>query len=578
MDLPILIPVVRALRSALRGTIVEEVRQDDDRFRFVFVAQDDTPRSLVISIAPHRPWIGRPASRSARRVLSPTHAEAMLRRQLKGLQLVDMFLADGDRVITLRFADGQTLVAELVPHRANLIVVGSDGAVRGWARRPRSAASRLVEGQPYAPAPRPRTPDARSLSAGEIDERVGERRREGLELQAALERAVFGIGVETARLVIEEAGRTGRSAGTVLARRLDPVEVDRLEPLVLAAEDPRQATAGEHVDRSSLRLLPWTTDPDSDLPGLAPFRGPDAAGTVGMYHELLDQIEARGERVKALHALLADEERRIRSALERARADLAGFEDSEVHRLRGEALLAGLSRAVRCGDVVRVPDPYSLDDAEIAIPVRPGLPLTACAAECFRLHRRALRGREHALARQGSLEARLVRLGRIASAATSEEPAALDRVEQQLRQIGLPIEPPRSSRRSAPPPTRRAAGVRTFLAPGGSTVLAGRSGPGNDRVTFRLATADDFWLHAQGVSGAHVVLRGRPGAAEPDPDALRFAAGIAAWYSDARGEAAVDVQWTRRKFVRKKRAAPAGTVILKKFQVIRVRPSTPVEL
>ena len=74
-----------------------------------------------------------------------------------------------------------------------------------------------------------------------------------------------------------------------------------------------------------------------------------------------------------------------------------------------------------------------------------------------------------------------------------------------------------------------------------------------------------------------MILRRQPGSDEPDRDALLFAAAIAAWYSEARESPAVDVQWTRRKFVRRRRGTPAGTLVMKRFDVLRVRPATPSE-
>jgi hypothetical protein len=37
----------------------------------------------------------------------------------------------------------------------------------------------------------------------------------------------------------------------------------------------------------------------------------------------------------------------------------------------------------------------------------------------------------------------------------------------------------------------------------------------------------------------------------------------------------VDVQWTRRKNVRRARGAAAGTVLVKRFETVRVRPAAP---
>ncbi len=81
----------------------------------------------------------------------------------------------------------------------------------------------------------------------------------------------------------------------------------------------------------------------------------------------------------------------------------------------------------------------------------------------------------------------------------------------------------------------------------------------NDALTVRIARGNDLWLHARGIPGAHVVVRLEKGRA-PDQETLLDAAHLAAHFSGARGEPAVEVAWTRAKHVRKVRAGPPGAV------------------
>jgi hypothetical protein len=64
---------------------------------------------------------------------------------------------------------------------------------------------------------------------------------------------------------------------------------------------------------------------------------------------------------------------------------------------------------------------------------------------------------------------------------------------------------------------------RTFRSSDGLPILVGKSGPGNDRLTWRLARSHDLWLHAQGSPGSHVVVRLNKGKQAP-PRTLREAA------------------------------------------------------
>jgi predicted ribosome quality control (RQC) complex YloA/Tae2 family protein len=116
---------------------------------------------------------------------------------------------------------------------------------------------------------------------------------------------------------------------------------------------------------------------------------------------------------------------------------------------------------------------------------------------------------------------------------------------------------------------------RRFTSPSGLAVLVGRSNRENDTLSLRVAAADDIWLHARGVPGAHVVLRapaGKEADGGPSEEDIRFAAGLAAFFSKARDGGSVDVSHTLARNVKKPRGAPAGLVTLLAESVVRVRP------
>ncbi len=103
-------------------------------------------------------------------------------------------------------------------------------------------------------------------------------------------------------------------------------------------------------------------------------------------------------------------------------------------------------------------------------------------------------------------------------------------------------------------------------------MLVGRNARENHHLTFRVARAEDLWLHARDVPGSHVVLRDDEGRAGADD--LREAAEVAAFFSEARGESLVDVHVTRRKHVKPARGGP-GRVFVAHSDTLRVPPRDP---
>ncbi|MBV9402281.1 MAG: DUF814 domain-containing protein, partial [Candidatus Eremiobacteraeota bacterium] len=108
-------------------------------------------------------------------------------------------------------------------------------------------------------------------------------------------------------------------------------------------------------------------------------------------------------------------------------------------------------------------------------------------------------------------------------------------------------------------------------APGGSRIFVGRSPVENAELTFNVARPNDVWFHARGAPGAHVILQ-RDDRAEPPLADLELAASLAAFYSRAKQSPRVDVDYTLRKFVRKRPAAAPGLVFYTEAKTMSVPP------
>ena len=144
---------------------------------------------------------------------------------------------------------------------------------------------------------------------------------------------------------------------------------------------------------------------------------------------------------------------------------------------------------------------------------------------------------------------------------------------QELR-ILAGREPPSPDRRSggSRAPAAAALPYRRLRSSGGLEIRVGRSARANDRLTFRHASPDDIWLHARQVRGAHVILCWNRRDQNPPRTDLEEAAVVAAQFSEARHSGLVAVDWTRRKYVRKPRKAPPGSVVPDRVSTLFVEP------
>ena len=572
MDNLVLTTVARALDHGLRNTVLGDLRQESvDRFRLRWESSRGT-RSTVISMRPDGPWIGRPCTRSGLTQAHPGPFAGELWRSFRGARLASVSKPSTDRRIELLFADERRLVIELAVHGANMILVDASGDVVSSLRQPRAAQQRLVVGRPYVPPPAPSAlADPFHIDAEETDAVLARLAGEGESPSEGIRRHLFGVGTPGATLVCDESAASGRSPGEILVRRLSELRIGAVDPVIETAA----GSTPSGLDPAGSNLWPWqpVREPRE---GYVWLSGADAAETAGFWYDTRDAQRQQGLRRRSLARIVRGERTRNRQAIRKCEADLAGFADPERHRRHAEALLAGLTRARREGDGVRVPDPRDPEGGDLVVPVPPAIALPKAADVLFGKHRRALRGRRRATERLETL----VERGRGLDALYRhfEDPGwTEERCVAEMRRLRLPValEPDTRSGRAA---SRRAAprveGVRVYYASSGEMILAGKGGRENHRLTFKLAAPHDFWLHALDVTGAHVILRNDARAPRPGA-ALAEAAAVAAFHSEASSQPAADVQWTLRKNVKKPRGAKPGTVVLKRFETIRVRPGLP---
>ena len=113
----------------------------------------------------------------------------------------------------------------------------------------------------------------------------------------------------------------------------------------------------------------------------------------------------------------------------------------------------------------------------------------------------------------------------------------------------------REKARSSPPWARWA---RRFEASDQSEIWVGKNAKSNDRLTSS-ARGSDLWLHARGVTGAHVVIPQRAGH-RASPEAVVDAAHLAIHFSEARNESKAEVMVAEARHVKKTKGAPPGQV------------------
>lgn len=98
-----------------------------------------------------------------------------------------------------------------------------------------------------------------------------------------------------------------------------------------------------------------------------------------------------------------------------------------------------------------------------------------------------------------------------------------------------------------------------YLSSDGYHLYVGRNNLQNEELTFRFATGGDWWFHAKGVPGSHVILKA-DGNEIPDR-AYEEAAALAAYYSKNKDNDKVEIDYIERKHVKKPAGGKPGFVV-----------------
>ena len=106
---------------------------------------------------------------------------------------------------------------------------------------------------------------------------------------------------------------------------------------------------------------------------------------------------------------------------------------------------------------------------------------------------------------------------------------------------------------------RFAAGPYHYRTKDGFDIYVGKNNLQNDQLTFKEAQGGDWWFHAKGAPGSHVILKVK-GDDVPD-HAFEDAARLAAYYSANREAGRVEIDYVQRKHVKKPSGARPGFVV-----------------
>ena len=266
------------------------------------------------------------------------------------------------------------------------------------------------------------------------------------------------------------------------------------------------------------------------------------------------------QRASDILKLLSNAESRILKKIDLQRAELEACEEGETFKKYGDLITANIYRLQRKASVAELEDYETMDEdgnfATIRIALDPRLSPAANAQRNYKKYAKTKTAKIE-LAKQIALaEQELEYIYTVFDALTrAESPADLAEIRDELYRSGYAS---RMKAYSGGSHKQKAPTIMQFETPDGMQVLCGKNNLQNEHITHKLAEKHDYWFHARGTAGSHVLLvtNGK----EPTDLDFTTAAEIAAYYSKAEGSN-IGVDYTLAKNVKKVAGGRPGFVI-----------------
>lgn len=233
-------------------------------------------------------------------------------------------------------------------------------------------------------------------------------------------------------------------------------------------------------------------------------------------------------------------------------SQLKDTEKRDKYRIYGELLHTYGYEAKDGEKSITVVNYY--DNKELTIPLNPELTVMENAKKYFDRYGKLKRTFEALSSLSQETKAELLYLESILVAlklAKTEDD--LNQIREELSESGY------IRKKSVGKKVRLTSKPLHYISSDGYHMYVGKNNYQNDELTFQMAEGGDWWFHAKGMPGSHVIVKCK-GAELPDRT-FEEAARLAAYYSKGSEQNKVEIDYIQKKHVKKPNGAKPGFVV-----------------
>lgn len=541
--------------TLLDGRVYKIVQPEKDEL-LLTVKNHGGQYRLLMSASPTLPLLYLTQENKQAPMTAPNFC-MLLRKHLQNARIVEITQPDFERVVVFSLEHlnelgdlcRKKLVIELMGKHSNLIFTDENDCIIDSIKRISGMVSSVREVLPGRDYYIPKTQDKQNPLTADLNGIKTAVSQRAMPVFQALYTSFTGLSPVIAQEICYRAGvDADRTANTLPDEALSALA----EAFTQMMHCVEQKTFAPNIIYEGKEPREYAAFP------LTIYAGAQTVAYERM-SQLLEDYYAQKSAVTRIRQKSADLRRIVQTAYERnikkydlQCRQLQDTEKREKYKIYGELLNTYGYGAPEGASSLEALNYYT--NETITIPLDPALSAGENAKKYFERYGKLKRTNEALLALTKETKAEIDHLESILTSmdiARSEEDLA--EIREELVESGY------IRRRGGGKRPRITSRPFHYVSSDGFHMYVGKNNYQNEELTFRFANGGDWWFHAKGIPGSHVIVKTQ-GNELPDRT-YEEAAALAAHYSKGAGQDKVEIDYTLRKNVKKPNGSKPGFVV-----------------
>ena len=542
--------VTNELSNVLTGARVDKIFQPEkDEVLLILRTRENTER-LLISASANNPRIHL-FSGIKENPANPPQFCILLRKHLSGGRVASFEQLGFERVIRITFSSKddmgypQTrfLYSEIMGKYSNLILTDENDRILGAIKQvdfTTSQKRQVLPGMTYElpPAQDKCDPTSERREAF-LEKRAGSR----LTDEKFITASYLGLSSLTAREIAFGSSDT-YSLWKNFERVMDIVRSGDFSPCLIVDEQDLP------VEFSFMEIAQYQG-------GAKVIRKPTVSEVIESFFSKRDNVDHNMQRASDLFKKISNIKARIRKKTSLQLEELENSEKKEEYKLFGDLITANIYAMHRGMKQATVINYYDENCDNVTIPLDERLTPSQNAQRYYKKYTKA-KNAEAELKKQLEIsEKELLYIDSVLDHLTrAHGQSELDEIRFEVEQTAW-FEKRKGKKNNAP--SKLQSSPLEYRTSGGYRVLCGKNNLQNDRISFKIASKNDWWFHVKNMPGSHTVMicNGE----EPSERDFTEAATIAAVNSSAAESKHIAVDYTLVKNLKKPAGSNPGFVV-----------------